>query len=136
MKRERRLLGITGDDKIIVSVLYRGNLWFESVDVKCLKRYPMKVEELVEIRYLEQARIVFFDEALLKYYDIKMREKLLSHITKPIIIVKEHGQFDVYKSCNEEVRGLYLRSEVPEALRIARKIFYEARGILRMPGKR
>ncbi|RLF06059.1 MAG: hypothetical protein DRJ60_04850 [Thermoprotei archaeon] len=135
MKRERRLLGITGDDRIVVGVLYRGNLWFESLDVKCLEKHFMRVKELIEPKYLEQARIILLDEAFLKHYDIKKRKKLLASLRKPIVIIKENGQFDVH-GYSEGINNLYLRGEVPEALRIARKIFYEARGIVRELEKR
>ncbi len=135
MKRERRLLGITGDDKIVVGVLYRGNLWFESLDVKYLERHPMRVEEIIEQKYLEQARIILLDEVFLKHYDMRERKELLANMKKPIVIIKEDGQFDVH-GYGEGISDLCLRSEVPEALRIARKIFYEVRGILRESEKR
>ncbi|MHC1601191.1 MAG: hypothetical protein ACXQTB_02450 [Candidatus Nezhaarchaeales archaeon] len=134
MKREKRILGITGNGKIVVSVLYRGKLWFESLNVKYLEQYPMKIEEVIKSKYLDQARVVSLDEMLLKHYKSE-KEQLLATIKKPIVVVKENGQLDIL-GYDESIRNICLRDNIPEALRIARKIFYEARGIVKELEKR
>lgn len=131
MKRERRILGVTGNDKLIVGVLYRGSLWFEGIDVKYLRRSPIKVECVVRSKYLEQAGVILLDEEVFRLIECKVKE-LHASIRRPIVIVRGEDVLNIY-GIDERIR---IQKNVPEALRIARKIFYEVLHIMEQLGER
>ncbi|MEM0232781.1 MAG: hypothetical protein QXD66_05610 [Candidatus Nezhaarchaeales archaeon] len=130
MKRERRVLAITGDKEIVVSVLYRGKLWFESVDVKVL-RCESSIEETLRSKYLNQARTILVDEGLLKSYDDP--ERTLSVLKSmegrvDVIIVKDED-YERSREC-KKYENTCSQINLLEALRVARKIFYEVRKVI------
>jgi len=126
MKREQRVLAIAGDRQVIISVLFRGKLWFESLEVRVLDE-KRKSDEAFRSRYLDQARTILIDEELLRDLEINV-EKTFLDISKQrgveIIVVKEKKGDDVLIS-HEKIKRLCVQGDVPEALRVARRIFYE-----------
>jgi len=131
MKREQRVLAITGDRQVVVCVLFRGKLWFESLEVRVLDGKE-KGDEFFKSRYLDQARTVLVDEGLLKSFEVDV-EKIFLDVSKKrrveIILVKEKKGDDILIS-HEKIKRLCVQGDVPEALRVARRIFYEIRNII------
>jgi len=131
MKREQRVLAIAGDRQVVVSVLFRGKLWFESLEVRVLDGKG-KGDEVFKSRYLDQARTVLVDEGLLRGFEADVEKTFLDVSKKrgvEIIVVKEKKGDDVLIS-HEKIKRLCVQGDVPEALRVARRIFYEIRNII------
>jgi len=128
MKRERRVLAIAGDERVVVGVLYRGKLWFESLEVKVLDKKG--VCEVFKSRYLDQARTILIDEELLKHLKINIEENFSALIPKrggvEVIIISEEGA----SISREKIKKLCVQGDVPEALRVARRIFNEVRSMI------
>ncbi|MEM4576779.1 MAG: hypothetical protein QW701_04870 [Candidatus Nezhaarchaeales archaeon] len=122
MKREQRVLAITGNGDVLVSVLYRGELLFESLDVKVLKQ-KLSVEEALKSEYLYQARTIVIDENVFKSIGDTIKSLLSTLISQKRVKVV------IWKGGAGEVP--YLQGEIPEALRVAKKIFSEIRDIIR-----
>ncbi|MDI9619909.1 MAG: hypothetical protein QFX33_03770 [Candidatus Nezhaarchaeota archaeon] len=128
MKRERRVLGITGDETVVVSVLYRGKLWLEALSVKRVKSLPQSIEGLIPPAFLDQAGLIVIDNEFIdRCGDIDV-SKLLS-LGRPIMV------FGGAKPLNQEgdlgtIKYSCIEGSLPEALRAARKIFNEVRRII------
>ncbi|MEM0240088.1 MAG: hypothetical protein QXP29_01320 [Candidatus Nezhaarchaeales archaeon] len=131
MKREQRILAITGDGEVVVSVLYRGRLWFESVDVRIL-RQESSIEEVLRSKYFNQARTVVIDERLLMSYDGDLERALATLKSMggkvDVVIVKNGG--DEHSRERDRHEGTSYQGNFLEALRVARKIFYEVRKVI------
>jgi len=131
MKRERRVLAITGDEQIMVSVLYRGKLWFESLEIKVLDK-ERRADEFLKSKYLDQARIILIDEGFLRCIETDIEKAFSALIARggdvELIVVGE-GKEGV-PICHEKVKRLCVQGNVPEALRVARRIFNEVHNII------
>ena len=132
MKRERRILAIVGDGQVVIGVLYRGKLWFESLEVKVFNGKRGDVD-IFKSKYLDQARTVLIDEGLLKHFKADSAEALSALISRrgdiEVIIVREEGKESASLS-HEKVKRLCIQGDVPEALRVAKRIFNEVRNIM------
>lgn len=122
MKREQRILAITGDSDILVSVLYRGKMLFESLEVKVL-RQKLSIEDVLKSKYLHQARTIVIDEGVFKIIGDVIKDVM------PTLISKEGTKIVIWKGGADEAS--YSQGEIPEALRVAKKIFSEIRDIIR-----
>jgi vacuolar-type H+-ATPase subunit F/Vma7 len=129
MKRERRVLAIVGSDQVVVSVLYRGKLWFESLEVRVLNKKRGNYE-ILKLKYLDQARIILINERLSKHFEIDIKGILLASIPKgrdvEVIVVSEESA----PILHEKIKKLCVQGDVPEALRVARRILNELRNIM------
>jgi len=132
MKRERRVLAIAGDKRIVVSVLYRGRLWFESLEIRVLDKRK-GVDEILKSKYMDQARTILVDEELLKDFETDVERAFSALIPKEggveVIVVSE-GKEGSAPTIHEKIKKLCLRGDVPEALRVARRIFNEMRNVI------
>ncbi|MEM0217365.1 MAG: hypothetical protein QXM73_01245 [Candidatus Nezhaarchaeales archaeon] len=130
MKRERRVLAITGDKEVVVSVLYRGKLWFESVDVKVL-RCESSIEETLRSKYLNQARTILIDEGLLRSYDdLKRALSILKSMEGRVDVIIVKDEVDEQSRGRKKDENTFSQINPLEALRVAKKIFYEVRGVI------
>ena len=131
MKRERRVLAIAGDKQIMVSVLYRGKLWFENLEIKVLDK-EKRVDEFLKLKYLDQARIILVDEGFLKCIETDVEKAFSTLIAREgsveLIIVGEGKESAPI--CHEKVKRLCVQGNVPEALRVARRIFNEVHNVI------
>lgn len=129
MKREQRVLAIVGDDRVVVSVLYRGKLWFESLEIRVFNGKGGGVA-VFKSKYLDQVRTILVDERLLKRFKIDSSEAfsaLNPRRSIEVIIVGEEGGTSLP---HEKIRRFCVRGDIPEALRVARRIFSEVRDIM------
>jgi hypothetical protein len=131
MKREQRVLAIVGNGQVVVSVLYRGRFWFESLEVKVFNG-KKESDEVFSSKYLEQARFVLIDERLLKHFKIDTTKALSALIPRgrevEVIVISE-GCEESSLFPREKIKRLCVQGDVPEALRVARRIFNEVRSI-------
>lgn len=129
MKREQRIFAITGDEDVIVGVLYRGKVSFESLDVK-ICRDGLRPSIILDLKYLDQARTIFIDEKLLALFNEEERRNVLASLLssrgKNVMIVKEPNSDALFNDLNNTCISNY----IPEALNVARKILYEIRNVI------
>ena len=125
LKREARVLGVTGNRDILVKVLYRGKLWFEAAELQ-LRRRDEDLGGLLKSKYLDQARIVFIDEKVIKdekdFNSLKKLDKL--------VIIFREGSHEALRGGYVNIKGLCSFNNVPEALRVAREILNEVRHVI------
>jgi len=125
LKREARVLGVTGNRDILVKVLYRGKLWFEAAELQ-LRQRGEDLGGLLKSKYLDQARIVFIDEKVIKdekdFNSLKKLDKL--------VIIFREGSHEALRGDYVNIKSLCSFNNVPEALRVAREILDEVRHVI------